>query len=113
MTRDSDQSKKEAWSEGGSGSLDLEAQLLSALDPELLYCVLTWRMPFGRHETWPLLDLPEPYVVWMHRNAQLEGKLGKVMALLYEIKVNGLEGLLGKLSREEIARLGEQVERGR
>lgn len=91
--------RRNAWEEAPVPGLG--AEILGSLDPELLYCVLSWRMPFGRHETWPLLDLPEPYVVWMHRNAQLEGKLGKVMALLYEIKVNGLERLLEQITPEE------------
>lgn len=104
-----DDKRRDAWSEyAGPG---LSADLLGGLDPELLYCVLTWRMPFGRHETWPLLDLPEPYVVWMHRNAQVEGKLGKVMGLLYEIKVNGLEGMLLQFTREEIRALGASLGR--
>lgn len=94
-------SRHKAWVEGLGSGQGAGAELLAELDPELLYCVLTWRMPFGRHETWPLLDLPEPYVVWMHRNASLEGKLGRVMALLYEIKVNGLEQLLLQITKEE------------
>lgn len=67
------------------------------LDPELLHCVLKWRMPYGRFETWPLLDLPEPYVVWIYRNALPKGKLGEVFGLLYEIKVNGIEAILREL----------------
>lgn len=85
---------------------------MAAIDPALLYCLLTWRMPFGKFETWPLLDLPEPYVVWMHRNAAPKGKLGEVMGLLYEIKINGLEALLGQISREEIRVLKAQIEGG-
>lgn len=103
-------SRHKAWAEGQGAEQVAGTELLAQLDPELLYCVLTWRMPFGRHETWPLLDLPEPYVVWMHRNAQLDGKLGRVMALLYEIKVNGLEQLLLQITREERRSLAPQDE---
>ena len=68
-------------------------------DPELLRCVVHWRMPYGRFHTMKLIDLPEPYVVWMYRNALPEGKLGRVLALLFEIKVNGLEPMIRELAR--------------
>lgn len=102
-----DDERNDAWVEGNSAGSAIDGDLLAALDPGLLHSVLTWRMPFGKFETWPLLDLPEPYVVWMHRNAELEGKIGRVFALLYEIKVNGLEGLLSQISKEEIRALAK------
>ena len=52
------------------------------------------RMPFGRYEGRLLVDLPEPYVVWFHRNGYPKGRLGELMRELYEIKLNGLEPLL-------------------
>jgi uncharacterized protein (DUF3820 family) len=51
-------------------------------------------MPFGRYEGVPLLDLPEPYVVWWKANGFPRGKLGRLLALTYEIKLNGLEPLV-------------------
>ncbi len=52
------------------------------------------RMPFGRYKGLLLADLPEPYVVWFHRQGFPKGKLGEQLGALYEIKVNGLEHLL-------------------
>lgn len=54
-------------------------------------------MPFGRYKGVPLLDLPEPYVVWFHTEGLPDGELGRLLGLLFEIKVNGLEHLLWPL----------------
>ncbi|MEE9332547.1 MAG: DUF3820 family protein [Granulosicoccaceae bacterium] len=51
-------------------------------------------MPFGRFKGTPLIDLPEPYVVWFKQQGFPNGHLGRQMALIYEIKANGLEKLL-------------------
>jgi uncharacterized protein (DUF3820 family) len=54
-------------------------------------------MPFGKYKGWPLIDLPEPYVVWFHTNGFPDGELGRLLGLLYEIKLNGLEHLVNAL----------------
>lgn len=54
----------------------------------------TYTMPFGKHKGVCLIDLPEPYVVWFQTNGFPEGELGKLLGLLYEIKLNGLEHLV-------------------
>lgn len=56
-------------------------------------------MPYGKYAGRPLLQLPEPYLVWMHRQGFPSGKLGQQLALMYEVKLNGLEGLLRPLLR--------------
>lgn len=56
-------------------------------------------MPFGKYKGWALIDLPEPYVVWFHTNGFPEGELGKLLGLLYEIKLNGLEHLVRELKK--------------
>ncbi len=55
------------------------------------------RMPFGKFKGVALVDLPEPYVVWFHGNGFPEGELGRLLAQVYEIKVNGLEHLFKPL----------------
>jgi uncharacterized protein (DUF3820 family) len=54
-------------------------------------------MPYGKHKGTLLIDLPEHYVVWYHTKGFPEGELGKLMGLLYEIKLNGLEYLVRPL----------------
>ena len=55
------------------------------------------RMPYGKHEGMRLVDLPEPYVVWMARQGFPKGELGTMLAIVHEIKVNGLEYLFEKI----------------
>ncbi len=55
------------------------------------------KMPFGKFQGVPLIDLPEPYVVWFYENGLPEGEIGRLMGELYEIKVNGLESLIKSL----------------
>ncbi len=55
---------------------------------------VSMRMPFGRFKGERLIDLPEPYVVWFRGQGFPPGTLGQRMALVYELKVNGLEKLV-------------------
>ncbi len=68
-------------------------------DPTILIELANTKMPYGKYAGRVLVDLPEPYVVWLANNAMPKGKLGEQMQMLYEIKVNGLEGLLKPLRR--------------
>lgn len=60
----------------------------------------TMPMPFGKFKGTRLIDLPEPYVVWFKNEGYPAGLLGQRMALVYEIKLNGLEKLLRPLLDE-------------
>ena len=57
------------------------------------------RMPFGKYKGQVLLELPEPYLVWFHSQGFPENKLGRQLALMYEVKLNGLESMLRPLLR--------------
>jgi len=66
-------------------------------DPRQLRRLAAARMPYGKHAGRLLLDLPEPYVVWLVGHQLPSGLLGQQLLEIYEIKVNGLEGLLRPL----------------
>ncbi|HEB90698.1 MAG TPA: hypothetical protein ENI85_14090 [Deltaproteobacteria bacterium] len=66
-------------------------------DGRVLVEIARKRMPFGRYRGTRLIDLPEPYVVWFHERGYPRGRLGELLATLYEIKANGLEPLLASL----------------
>jgi len=61
------------------------------------------RMPFGKYKDRYLVDLPEAYLVWLGRQGFPQGKLGRMLEAVLEIKTNGLEKLLVPLrhQREE------------
>ena len=61
---------------------------------EALRELANYRMPFGKYQGTRLIDLPEPYVVWFRQKGFPKGKLGQLLASVYEIKLNGLEDLL-------------------
>jgi len=54
-------------------------------------------MPYGRYKGLRLVDLPEPYVVWLAQKGFPEGKLGEMLETVYVIKANGLEYLFKKI----------------
>ena len=52
------------------------------------------KMPYGKHKGTVLIDLPETYIVWYQSSGLPSGEIGKLLGLLYEIKLNGLEYLV-------------------
>jgi uncharacterized protein (DUF3820 family) len=70
------------------------------LDCNALRELAAMRMPFGKYAGVRLVDLPEPYVVWFARQGFPAGKLGTMLGVVYEIKVNGLEYLFDPLRQE-------------
>ena len=70
------------------------------LDPILLQEVASTEMPFGKYKGRLLLDLPEPYVVWFSRKGFPAGRLGQLLNIVYEVKLNGLEQLFAPLRKQ-------------
>ena len=66
-------------------------------DPAVLLKIARTRMPFGRYKGRLLIDLPEPYLVWFAKKGFPGGELGRMLNILYEVKVNGLEYLFDPL----------------
>ena len=66
-------------------------------DPEVMTKLINMRMPYGKYKNRLLIDLPEPYVVWMSQRGFPKGELGEMLATVYEIKLNGLEYLFKPL----------------
>ena len=64
------------------------------------------RMPFGKYKDRYLADLPDDYLVWFSRKGFPEGKLGRMLASMLEIKTNGMEKLLVPLRRSIAQRSG-------
>ena len=71
------------------------------MDNQALLEAINQTMPFGKYAGRKLLHLPEPYLVWFHQQGFPEGKLGQQLALIHEIKVNGLEAMLAPLIKEQ------------
>ena len=63
-------------------------------EKEYLIELANTKMPFGKYEGRFLIDLHEFYVVWYKNKGFPKGKLGEQMALVYELKLNGLEDLV-------------------
>lgn len=57
----------------------------------------TVTMPFGKYQGRLLIDLPENYVLWFYDQGFPKNELGKLLGLLYEIKLNGLDDLVNPL----------------
>lgn len=68
-------------------------------DPELLMSLVTMKMPFGKYKDTVLCNLPVSYLEWFQREGWPKGKLGMLLATIYEIKINGLEKLLDPLKK--------------
>lgn len=71
------------------------------LDKQALLDAINQTMPFGKYAGRKLLHLPEPYLVWFNNKGFPEGKLGQQLALIHEVKVNGLETMLAPLLRDD------------
>ena len=67
------------------------------MDPADIKDAINQTMPLGKYAGRRLFHLPEPYLVWFNKQGFPAGKLGEQLALMYEIKLNGLESVVEPL----------------
>ena len=65
-----------------------------------LEALANMRMPYGKYEGRLLVEIPEAYYVWYRQKGFPKSKFGDQLALMHEIKVNGLENLIYPLIRK-------------
>ena len=69
-------------------------------NPEILKQIVTVKMPFGKFSGRLLCDLPIEYLEWFKRKGGFpKGTLGVQLDTVYEIKLNGLEEIIGELKK--------------
>lgn len=69
------------------------------LNQEFLIKLANTKMPFGKYKGWDLIDLPEHYIVWYHAKGFPKNKIGEMLGLVYELKLNGLEYLIHEIKK--------------
>ncbi|WGK63927.1 DUF3820 family protein [Croceiramulus getboli] len=70
------------------------------MDQDHLIELAHYRMPFGKYKNYYLVDIPEAYYTWFRQKGFPEGKLGRLLQEMHEIKINGLEPLVRRVQRE-------------
>lgn len=68
-------------------------------DKQFLIDTANMKMPYGKYKGIYLIDIPEYYIVWYKNKGFPSGKLGMMLELVYELKLNGLEEILRKIRR--------------
>jgi uncharacterized protein (DUF3820 family) len=66
-------------------------------DPQILLDIVSKQMPFGKYKGYSYDRIPVNYLEWMKREGFPPGRVGVILATVYEIKLNGLEFLLKEL----------------
>lgn len=69
-------------------------------NPEILVQLVTTKMPFGKYKDTLICNLPEFYIEWFQRQGFPKGKIGVLLATMYEINLNGLRQLLEPLKHK-------------
>lgn len=66
-------------------------------NPEHLVELANYKMPFGKYKDQYLVNIPDYYYTWFSQKGFPDGKLGRMMQEMNEIKINGLEALIKPL----------------
>ena len=57
------------------------------------------KMHFGKYKGYFLSDVPEYYLVWYRQKGFPQGKTGEQMQQVFELKLNGMEGILRQIRK--------------
>lgn len=76
-------------------------ELPTSPDPDILKTLVVMKMPFGKFKGITICDLPVSYLEWFAKKGFPPGKLGMLLATIYEIKINGLTYLLQPLKNNK------------
>ncbi len=67
------------------------------MNPEDLSKLVKTEMPFGKHKGTLIADLQSNYLAWFAREGFPKGEIGRLLALMHEMDLNGLRELLRPL----------------
>ena len=59
------------------------------MQPQDLEKLVTWKMPFGKHQGKLLVDLPGNYLNWFAREGFPAGEIGRLLQVMQEIDHHG------------------------
>jgi uncharacterized protein (DUF3820 family) len=68
---------------------------------QLLLQLVAMKMPYGKYKGTLICNLPVSYLEWFQRKGFPEGKLGTLLQIMLEIKMNGLDYLLVPLKQHK------------
>ena len=69
------------------------------MSPEILQEIITTPMPYGKYKGTIIADLPVYYLEWFNTQGFPKGKLGMLLATVFEIKTNGLQEIIDNLKQ--------------
>jgi uncharacterized protein (DUF3820 family) len=73
----------------------------SMFEKKDLLALANEHMPFGKYQGRILIDIPEEYLLWFAKKGMPEGRLGMLLSLTLEIKINGLESIIEPLKKKD------------
>ena len=68
-------------------------------DHKILTDIVITKMPFGKYKNVLVCDLPISYLEWFAQKGFSNGRLGVMLATIYEIKLNGLTEIIEPLRK--------------